>query len=438
MLMRNLVRTAGLNVTAMATMVVAMVAAMALGGCSDDDSGARLDPYKSIVVAEPALDDTIQILNGPYLHAPAEGTMTVAWETAEPSSSRVELTPEGGEAEVVEGIVFQQLPTTDNGMLIGTPLDTYQHEVILTGLVPGASYTYRVLSSVDQPGATLVGPPAVGEGISFVVFGDTRTDHAEHANVIDGILQQVDAAVHPAFVINTGDLTLTGGNEGDWATFFEIEHPLISKVPMLAVFGNHEFLLGRTAFEAYFQAPPTSTSTSDRFYSADIGNVHIVVIDVGTMIEEPQEQWVEDDLAASTAPFKIVAVHAPLYTNSNHSPHLMARETFGPIFEAHGVQAVFSGHNHCYERFVGYGSYFITTGGGGAPLYGVDDFTVDNGDTVLESALSAYNFVWAKTTDTEMILETYVSADATTPVTELYDCAKIMAGEPVSSNIPCD
>ncbi len=431
MLKRTLVRTAGLPVT--------MVMALALIACSDDDSGVPVDPFKDIVEADLTLDDTIQILNGPYLHAPAEGTVTINWETAEPSSSRVELTPEGGEAEIVTGIVFKQLPTTEEGLLVGLLPETYQHEVVLTGLVPGMSYTYRVLSSVGQPSAHLVGPPALGDGISFVVFGDTRTNHVEHANVVDSILGQVDVAEHPAFVINTGDLTNTAGNAEEWATFFGIEHPLISVVPVLPVFGNHEFFLGRTAFEAYFQAPPTSTSSSDRYYSADIGNVHVVVIDVGTMTEEPQEQWLEDDLAASTAPFKVVTLHSPLYTNSNHSPNLMARDAFGPIFEAQGVQAVFSGHNHCYERFVGYGSYFYTTGGGGAPLYGVDDNpSVDNADTVRESALSAYNFLWVTTSETEMVLETFVSDDATTPLTESFDCVKIMAGEPVTATIPCD
>lgn len=434
MYLSNVVRPAGLALT----LVVAMALALGFGGCSDDD-GAPVDPFKSVVAPDPALDDTIQILNGPYLHAPAAGTVTINWETAEPSSSRVELTDEGGDSRVVEGIVFLQLPTTEEGLLIGLIPETYQHEVVLTGLVAGARYTYQVLSSADQPSAELVGPPELGDPMSFVVFGDTRTNHAEHANVIDGILLKMDQSDHAAFVVNTGDLTNTAGNEEEWGTFFEIEHPLISVVPILVVFGNHEFFLGRTAFEAYFQAPPTSTSSSDRYYSADIGNVHLVVIDVGTMTEEPQEQWLEDDLAASTAPFKVVSLHSPLYTNSNHSPNLMARDAFGPIFEAQGVQVVFSGHNHCYERFVGYGSYFITTGGGGAPLYGVDDNpTVDNGDTVRESAISAYNFLWVTTTDTEMILETYVSADATTPVTELYDCAKVMAGEPVSGNIPCD
>jgi len=419
---------------------MAAVSVLALGGCSDDDANISTDPFKEVVQPDSALDESTVIVNGPYLHAPAEGTVTVNWETVEPSSSRVELTPEGGTPKVVTGIVYRQLPTTENPLLVGTPLQTYQHEVILTGLEPGARYGYRVLSSANQPGAQLVGPPAVGDGMTFLVFGDTRTNHDDHAHVVDGMLTQMDVSDHPAFVLNTGDFTNTGGNEGDWATFFATEHPLISEVPLLAVFGNHEALLGRTAFEAYFQPPPTSTSTSDQYYSADIGNVHLVVIEVGGALgDEPHDQWVEDDLAASTAPFKVAALHAPFYTNSNHAPQMSARELFGPIFEAQGVQVVFSGHNHCYERFVGYGSYFFTTGGGGAPLYGVDDNpTVDNGDTVREAALSAFNFLWVTTSDTEMTIEAFVSRDATTPVTESFDCVKVMAGEPVASSIPCN
>ncbi|MEA3307196.1 MAG: hypothetical protein U9Q34_05385, partial [Elusimicrobiota bacterium] len=40
-----------------------------------------------------------------------------------------------------------------------------------------------------------------------------------------------------------------------------------------------------------------------------------------------------------------------------------------PLFEKYGVDIVFSGHDHSYERLYKNGIYYVIAGGGGAPLY---------------------------------------------------------------------
>jgi hypothetical protein len=40
-----------------------------------------------------------------------------------------------------------------------------------------------------------------------------------------------------------------------------------------------------------------------------------------------------------------------------------------PLFERYGVDAVFSGHDHCYSRAEKNGVRYFVSGGGGAPLY---------------------------------------------------------------------
>ena len=40
-----------------------------------------------------------------------------------------------------------------------------------------------------------------------------------------------------------------------------------------------------------------------------------------------------------------------------------------PLFEEYGVDVVFTGHDHCYERSFANGVFYIVTGGGGGPLY---------------------------------------------------------------------
>jgi hypothetical protein len=45
------------------------------------------------------------------------------------------------------------------------------------------------------------------------------------------------------------------------------------------------------------------------------------------------------------------------------------RKYLVPLFEKYRISVVFSGHVHCYERAFSNHIYYITTGGGGAPLY---------------------------------------------------------------------
>ena len=40
-----------------------------------------------------------------------------------------------------------------------------------------------------------------------------------------------------------------------------------------------------------------------------------------------------------------------------------------PLYEKYGVDAVFSGHDHCYSRGEKNGVQYFVSGGGGAPLY---------------------------------------------------------------------
>ena len=46
------------------------------------------------------------------------------------------------------------------------------------------------------------------------------------------------------------------------------------------------------------------------------------------------------------------------------------QEYLQPLFEGNGVQLVFAGHDHAYERTIIHGITYVVSGGGGAPLYG--------------------------------------------------------------------
>jgi len=96
-------------------------------------------------------------------------------------------------------------------------------------------------------------------------------------------------------------------------------------------------------------------------------------------------QWVENDLANTQAPWKIAFWHQTPYPISQHIDDpidIAARALFVPILERHGVQLVFTGHEHSYMRSKPMragvpvapgtpGTIYITSGGGGGALHPV-------------------------------------------------------------------
>jgi hypothetical protein len=62
-------------------------------------------------------------------------------------------------------------------------------------------------------------------------------------------------------------------------------------------------------------------------------------------------------------------MHHPAFSVSLHGGSRDVRERWTPLFERYRVSAVFSGHDHVYERAEHDGIRYFVTGGGGAPLY---------------------------------------------------------------------
>ncbi len=132
---------------------------------------------------------------------------------------------------------------------------------------------------------------------------------------------------------------------------------------------------------------PSGTPPERTYYSFDWGPGHFVSVDAncgypiaGAPVVDPgseQWTWLDRDLASSTAPWKIVFLHIPPYASGGHGFNARLAKNLGPLFEKRGVDVVFQGHDHDYERtypIVGgskaeRGPIYVTVGTGGAPLY---------------------------------------------------------------------
>ena len=240
-----------------------------------------------------------------------------------------------------------------------------RHAVTLVDLEPYTVYHYRVESggaplSGDLTFRTAAGPGQTG--FTFVVLGDTRSQHEVHRTVVARILR-----LAPDFVLHTGDLVAQGGVSSEWRTFFEIEQELMARVPLFPALGNHEGSDPRY-FDLFY------LPGNERWYAFDYGNARFVVLEVDGMARfDPQSEqygWLEETLAANTQPWLFVAFHIPPHSSlRENAEETITRETLTPLFDRYGVDIVFNGHHHNYQRSVVRGVTYIVAAGGGAPIY---------------------------------------------------------------------
>ena len=79
-------------------------------------------------------------------------------------------------------------------------------------------------------------------------------------------------------------------------------------------------------------------------------NVRFFVLD-STQMDSKQVAWIETSLQQAREDWKICYFHHPLYSNAErHGASVDLRVLLEPIFVKHGVNVVFSGHDHVYER----------------------------------------------------------------------------------------
>lgn len=242
--------------------------------------------------------------------------------------------------------------------------------ITFTGLAPNRTYYYDAFPGQEGKGSFKT-PPRRAAKFQFVVYGDVRTRHDVHRSVIEAMLRETS----PDFVVHTGDLVENGPDTSQWPVFFDIERELLRKTAFYPAIGNHE-RNARNFFEFLDSKP---------YYSFDWGTAHFSVIDsdrqnLGTTEAEREAcwrdevRWLESDLEnAQKADFRfVVAHHPPLSAVEGRQPEIAHMTALMPMLEKYQVTAGFFGHDHNYQHYLRNGVHYFVTGGGGAPLYGVD------------------------------------------------------------------
>lgn len=308
--------------------------------------------FDNVTVRPTETMDTSFFKNGPYLQNVGRNRITIMWETERPADSRVEY----GLTSTLDKSLYESRRTRI-------------HEVTLTGLKGETRYQYRIVSG-GQVSKVSTFRTAISQETPFrlVVYGDTRTDVASHEKVVEGIVRE-----KPDLVVHVGDVVTNGQNYDEWnREFLVLAAPLMCSTPLYVAVGNHER-------NAHWYYDYVSFPQPENYYSFDYGNTHFIVLDTNTYTPyqagSVQYQWLENDLRserARDATWVLVFAHQPPYSEGWDSPlydgEWDIRDALLPLFERHGVNIMFAGHTHDYERGMLNGVTYVITGGGGAPL----------------------------------------------------------------------
>jgi len=308
------------------------------------------------------------MLVGPYLQWPTQTSMVVRWETSRPASSVVEWGEKVPPTRIARG-----------------PANVHYHEVEIGGLQPETQYFYRVTSTEDSGEKiasdvytfrTAVRPDSP---FAFVVIADSQ----ENPEVVKKIATMAYAQ-RPNFTLHCGDLVSDGRIKEHWTGhYFPNSAVLNRRVPLLPALGTHEK-------NAHFYYDYFSLPAPKFYYKFQYGNADFFVLDSQQDVSPKSEQhrWLKKELAASRATWKIAMHHDPPYSSDENDYgdlYKANRSTWGdldvrqlvPLYEQHGVDIVWGGHIHTYERTLPIrggkvvekgGVIYMITGGSGGQL----------------------------------------------------------------------
>lgn len=242
--------------------------------------------------------------------------------------------------------------------------------------------------------------PVDGEPYTIIAMGDSRdniTDWQDIANAVN---------IHDAAaVLFSGDIVGDGSVNNDWDDWFDYGVNIIKDKLFYHTIGNHEtYGGGVTKYLNNYVMPDAETGT-ELYYAFEYGNAIFINLNSEAPGDATQLTWLQNKLAANQDKYwKIVWFHCPFYTSGSHEGEMDSYfNTWWQAFDDYGVDLIFNGHDHMYERTLpinrnvstttpvaeygseaGQGRCQIVTGGAGAPLYSVNDrWWLDNGVTSL-------------------------------------------------------
>ena len=322
---------------------------------SQEHVNENFKQFQGLVKAGHIYPDLFHFTAGPYLQMVKHDEISLVWETSEPGKAIIEL---GTSIPLKESIVINDLALNkETNEFEGTNI----HKYTLKELKPDQPYFYNIKmtneagETIESGNLTFKTAPIATSTFSYALIGDTEARPHVNSRVAQLLWDE-----RPDFLLNLGDLTDGGkrDNKFQWNyEYFQGMNQFVSRVPVFPVAGNGEGDL--YWFNNYHILPENKA-----YYKFSYGHADFFMLDSNQKHEfapgEEQYVWLEEQLKQSTARWKFVAHHhAPYSSEENDYGDSWKGEThYGdpdirkivPLYEKYGVDIVFFGHLHTYQR----------------------------------------------------------------------------------------
>lgn len=211
------------------------------------------------------------------------------------------------------------------------------------------------------------------QSIRVLAFGDYGVGSSIQKQVAAAMLEQHRKTPFD-FGITLGDNFYNEGMESPttprWKRLWD-EHYDPLGIKFYATLGNHDWAApdSPAAEILYSDRSPTWRMPAP-YYTFTAGPAQFFALDTNEM-SEAQLLWLDEELKKSTARWKLVYGHHPIYSDGDHGDNTKLIEKLLPILKGK-ADAYFAGHDHTLEQIKPEGGlHFFVSGGGGARLYRV-------------------------------------------------------------------
>jgi 3',5'-cyclic AMP phosphodiesterase CpdA len=233
-----------------------------------------------------------------------------------------------------------------------------RHKVTVKGLKPDTVYSYSLGDGAaygSGPWRDVKTAPDRPDGLRFVYLGDAQTGLEGWGRLLTAAHRR-----HPSidFILLAGDLVDRGNERSNWDHFFLRAAGVFERVPLMPCVGNHEYLdVGPRLYQAFFELPRNGPSgfAPDLAYHFEAGDACFAVLDstltaYDSCAAQEQADWLDRVLSQTSANWKFVMLHHPIYPSHPWRDTPALRERLVPIFDKHHVDFVLQGHDHAYQR----------------------------------------------------------------------------------------
>ncbi len=296
-----------------------------------------------------------QVTRQPYLQVMTPTSVVVSWQS-----------DKGVVGKVCYGTSISSLTMSK----IESETKEIYHEVSITGLIPYTKYYYSVNGSSEgtenQYFITNPYPDSITPVRMWVIadFGQSNSDQNERR--LETVAQWKsfnNNNYHADILLSLGDQTEDDSRYQLQHNYFNQLENVLKNTALFTVIGNHDNHDGMLNYLSTFALPANAesggiASGTEKYYSLDYANIHIVVLCTEIMDDDgkkKQIEWLNKDLDCNKQDWLIACVHRPFHSGGHHRSDVdkdaqERRTTWLPILEQHGVDLILQGHNHIYER----------------------------------------------------------------------------------------